>query len=94
MYCLLYSKLNDASIKQTAITLTFSGSLNGITGYKFTLGIPFAGYINRGLIGWIGIYKQNSMYYIYGFYAATYKGGGAIEDFCIISNSTATIFYI
>ena len=34
------------------------------------------------------------MYYIYGFYAATFKGGGAIEDFCIISNSTATIFYI
>ncbi len=95
MHCLLYSKLNDASIKQTTIALTFSMSTNGITGYKFTLGIPFSGYINGFSVSWIGIVVQKSIYNIYGFYAQTIKGGGLCDEgFTIINNMNATIFYL
>ena len=88
----LYS---DASIKQTAITLTFNMSINGITGYKFTLGIPFSGYINALSASWIGIVLQRSIYNIYGFYAQSIKGGGLCDEgFTIINNMNATIFYL
>ena len=88
----LYS---DASIKQTTIALTFSMSIKGITGYKFTLGIPFSGYVNALSASWIGIVVQRSIYNIYGFYAQSIKGGGLCDEgFTIINNMNATIFYL
>lgn len=87
--------VNDASIKQTTIALTFSMSINGITGYKFTLGIPFSGYINALSASWIGIVVQRSIYNIYGFYAKSIKGGGLCDEgFTIVNNMNATIFYL
>mgnify|MGYP004562696301 CR=1 FL=1 len=96
MHCLLYSKLNDASIKQATITLTFSIAINGIIGYKFTLGIPFAGYINTITFpNWIGIISHRSIFYIYGFCTKTVKGGGLCDEgFNLINNMDATIFYL
>lgn len=71
-------------------------SIKGITGYKFTLGIPFAGYVKISMIpSWIGISMQNSVYMIYGFYVSNIKGGGVCEEgFNIVSNIDATIFYL
>lgn len=95
MHCLLYFKLNDASIKKITIILTFSISVKGVTGYKFTLGIPFSGYVNAISASWIGIVVQRSVYNIYGFYAQNIKGGGLCDEgFTIINNTNATIFYL
>lgn len=69
--------------------------MNDITGYKFTLGIPFAGYVNNLSASWIGIVMQRSIYNIYGFYASSIKGGGLCDEgFNIMNNMNATIFYL
>ena len=69
--------------------------VDGVTGYKFTLGIPFAGYVNNIFASWIGIVMQKSIYNIYGFYAQTIRGGGLCDEgFTILNNINATIFYL
>lgn len=70
-------------------------SIKGITGYEFTYGIPFSGYINTLPASWIGIVVQRSIYNIYGFYAKSIKGGGLCDEgFTIINDMNATIFYL
>lgn len=94
IYFILKVKYNDASIKQTNISLTYTRPRPiDIIGYKFTLVIPINGFIIDSLPGWIGILSKNSTYYIYGFKI------GDLDDIgkCIIAliyGENATIFYI
>lgn len=71
-------------------------TIEGVFGYQFTLGIPFAGYIKNGILPcWIGIVTIKSIYYVYGFNASNIDGGKmTCSKFNIISDMDATIFYI
>lgn len=69
-------------------------TIEGVFGYQFALGIPFAGYIKNGILPcWIGIVTIKSIYYVYGFNASTISER-TCSEFNIISDMDATIFYI
>ena len=63
MYCLLYSKLNDASVK---FIQAFPVSFNNGKGTLFTLGKPICGYdiVNYDYVSFVAIQKHTDGYVV------------------------------